>query len=304
MGGSGGTSPSRTREEAEQARREVLRALEEQEQVAEVNAALGKYLAGINARDVELTRERLDAIVEALGGLVESIDKLLFGGSVAKHTYVDGLSDVDALVVVDADNASPADLRDRFARLLRGRLGTDGIESVHAGDLAVTIRYKDGSEIQLLPAVERDGRTSIASRDGTEWRQIRPRAFAKKLTEVNARLSGTAIPTIKLAKSLIAGLPKESRLSGYHVEAIAVDAFKDYTGKRDRASLLSHLIDHASVAVRRPIADLTGQSVHVDANLGPANSEKRKSISTSLARLATETSSLRSAQDVKTLFDL
>ncbi|MBN9376213.1 MAG: nucleotidyltransferase [Cellulomonas sp.] len=250
-----------------------------------INDVLAGALASLNDRDVDATRQRLDEIVAALGDLLVDVDRLLFGGSVAKHTYVDGLSDTDALVVVNEGDATPEDLVARFERALQSRLPLGDVREITAGRLAVTVHYLDGSEIQLLPAVERNGRTSIASEDGGSWRQIRPHKFAEKLTEVNAANSGAVIPTIKLAKAVLANLPEDQRLSGYHVEAIAVDAFRAYQGRRDRASMLQHLIAHAEKAVMSPTGDITGQSVHVDDYLGASGSEARRAVSLAIRRI-------------------
>ena len=69
---------------------------------SEVNARLDEELRSLNNRDVELVRRRLDELEEALGDEVDEIDRMLFGGSIAKHTFVDGLSDVDVLVMLKA----------------------------------------------------------------------------------------------------------------------------------------------------------------------------------------------------------
>lgn len=302
MGGSGGGSTSNGKD-PEVLRREIDEQLRRQELTAELNGVLGELLAAFNDRDTGLVRDRLDAVEAALGDEAIDVDRLLFGGSVAKHTYVDGLSDVDALVVVDDLAASPADLVGRFADALRGRLALGNVESIEPGHLAVTITYKDGTQLQVLPAVERNGHTSIAAEDGGSWRQIRPHKFAEKLSEVNRANGDAVVPAIKLAKAAIAGLPEQHRLSGYHVEAIAVDAFKYYDGRRDRASVLHHLIDHASRAVLRPTSDITGQSVHVDHHLGGPNSSRRQEIAASLGRLAARLGGATTADDYRQVFD-
>lgn len=303
MGGSGGQGDSREDQDIETVRREIQEQLRQQELDAELNAFLGEELAGFNDRDTKLVQDRLDVIEAALGDSALDVDRLLFGGSVAKHTYVDGLSDIDALVVVDAPGASPADLVGRFADALRERLSSGDVLDVAAGRLAVTITYRGGSQVQLLPAVERDDHTSIASEDGSSWRRIRPHKFAEKLTRVNQANGRAVVPTIKLAKAAIAGLPEDHRLSGYHVEAIAVDAFKEYSGRRDRVSMLRHLVWHAAEAVLRPTGDITGQSVHIDAHLGAANSAERQSVSASMRRLASTLDNATSVSDYENLFD-
>jgi hypothetical protein len=289
MGGSGGGGeyPSSS-QDIQAVREEALRSLRQQERDLAVNEVLSEALRRFNDRDVELTRDRLQAIQEALGPLAVELDRLLFGGSVAKHTYIDGLSDVDALVVLDAADVAPNELVERLRASLSRRLSSGDVADIAAGTLAVTVRYRDGTEIQLLPAVERDGRTSIASEDGTTWRHIRPRKFAEKLTQVNQANSQQVVPTIKLAKAVLQNLPEASHLSGYHVEAIAVDAFRSYDGRRDRASMLVHFIRHAEQAVLRPTGDITGQSVHIDQHLGPPNSQARQNVSAALGRIASQ----------------
>ena len=288
MGGSGGSSYPSSADKLDDLRRQALDDLARQEREVAINEVLAEALAQFNDRDVEKTQERLDAVTKAFDELLIDVDRLLFGGSVAKHTFVDGLSDVDALVVVSAPDATPADLLGRFRDALAKRLPAGDVESVTVGTLAVTVTYRDGTELQLLPAVERGGRTSIASADGLHWRNIRPHKFAEKLSEVNAANGRAVIPTIKLAKAVLSNIPEESRLSGYHLEAIAVDAFRAYDGRRDRASMLNHLVAHAERAVMRPTSDITGQSLHIDDHLGPAGSAARRAVRTAIARIRRE----------------
>jgi len=302
MGGSGGRSES-SQGDLEAARKRIREDLRRQEADAELNDVLAQALAEYNDRDHEVVQERLDEIAEALEGTSIDVDRLLFGGSVAKHTYVDGLSDVDALVVVDDAVAGPADLVERFRAALTGRLTTGDVASIEAGRLAVTVTYRDGTQVQLLPAAERDGRTSIASEDGAAWRHIRPHKFAEKLTAVNATNGGAVVPTIKLAKAAMAGLAERQQISGYHVEAIAVDAFRHYDGRRDRLSMLVHLINHAAEKVMRPTGDITGQSVHVDGDLGPADSAARGTVRQGLRRLASRLKGAAGGADLRQMLD-
>lgn len=292
-----------SRREIADAERQARERLEQQERDAELNRLLSERLSTFNERDIQLVRERLDDIVEVLGETAEAVDRLLFGGSVAKHTYVDGLSDVDALVVLDAPNSSPADLVRTFADALSVGLGGGDVASVGAGKLAVTVTYKDGSQIQLLPAVERAGHTSIATEDGSGWRRIRPHKFAQKLTAVNQANGNGVVPAIKLAKAAMVNvLPPNQQLSGYHVEAIAVDAFKNYAGRRDRVSMLRHLVGHAEAAVLNPTGDITGQSLHIDSYLGSAGSAARRAVSGSLHRLGLSLDRARDSSDYRRIF--
>ena len=97
------------------------------------------------------------------------MERLLFGGSVAKRTYVDGLSDVDALVLLEGDSLkemSPEEVRRDFAESLRRALPQGNVQEIREGAIAVTIEYNDGTEIQLLPAVRTADGISISSPDG------------------------------------------------------------------------------------------------------------------------------------------
>lgn len=291
MGGSGGSSGSYSfsqSEDLQRLREQVLGDISRQQQDIAVNQVLGESLASFNDRDVELISQRLEDIQSAFGDEAIEVDRLLFGGSVAKHTYVDGLSDVDALVVLNEPDTTPDQLVDALRTALRARLDLGAVADVSAGNLAVTVTYRDGNQIQLLPAVERDGRTSIASEDGSSWRHIRPHKFAEKLTEVNRGNGDAVVPTIKLAKAVFRNLPERHQLSGYHIEAIAVDAFRSYDGRRDRASMLIHLVDHAARAVLKPTGDITKQSVHIDQRLGAAGSAERRAVSASLERIKSQ----------------
>jgi len=287
MGGSGGGSFQSDRS-PDELRAEVERSLQQAQVDAEVNQLLNEELARINSRDVALVNRRLDEIKDALGDRVADFDRLLFGGSVAKHTFVDGLSDVDSLVVLKADaleSDTPQALIDTFERALRQHLDMGEIEKIRKG-FAVTVVYKDGSEIQLLPAVERASGLSISDKEGSGWSFIRPRAFEERLSAVNRQQDGRLIPTVKLAKAIVDGLPKEERPGGYHMEALAVEAFGDYRGPRNNKAMLTHFFQSAAERIRRPLADATGQSERIDEVFGPAESPARQRVSAALRRVA------------------
>src|SRR5215471_14822172 len=115
MGGSDESpSISGSAKDIQQLRDEIMQQIRQQELDAELSEFLAEQLSSFNDRDTQLTQDRLSMIEEALGEAALDVDRLLFGGSVAKHTYVDGLSDVDALVVLDAADASPNRLVERL----------------------------------------------------------------------------------------------------------------------------------------------------------------------------------------------
>ena len=121
MGGSGAGGVFRE-SDIESLREEARRRLEESQADSAVNSLLQQELAYINDRDVELTNRHLDAIQEALEDGGHQVERLRFGGSVAKHTYVDGLNDVDALVLLGGDSVDEQHsdvVRRDFAESLR-----------------------------------------------------------------------------------------------------------------------------------------------------------------------------------------
>jgi hypothetical protein len=94
------------------------------------------------------------------------------------------------------------------------------------------------------------------------------------------------VPAIKLAKAIIDRLPERQRLSGYHVESLAIEAFRGYSGPLETKAMLNHFFREASSRVLGHIRDRTGQSVHVDEYLGDAGSLERRVVSDALARTA------------------
>jgi hypothetical protein len=290
MGGSGGGGPFVSRKPADLARQ--VRKAEEATSVAAFEAKLSTTLADLlgsyNGRDVKLVQDRLDDIKGALEDSIEGTFDQLFGGSVAKHTYVDGLSDVDSLVIINdtgLERYGPVRTLDRMTEILRQQLGKDAV--ISHGRIAVTVEYPDGMKVQLLPAIKTtDGGLRVPSSRRDGWSDIDPAAFREALTKRNEQCAGKLVPTIKLAKAINGTLPESQRLSGYHMESLAIAAFRNYQGPKTTAAMLPTFFEKAKELVLRPIKDSTGQSVHVDAYLGPANSEARVAASHILSRLA------------------
>jgi hypothetical protein len=289
MGGSGGgrsysSSTMTIGDRLEQANQRVDR----QRYDSEVNELLQDALQGLNERDAEDDRDRLDAILGAICGGGDETISLRFGGSVRKHTYVDGFSDVDVIAVLNSSelaDLSPQEVLRTFASRLRERL--PGVE-VEPGTLAVTVRYPDGREIQVLPALSTKTGLRIANTDGRGWSDVvRPDAFARKLTAVNQANGNRVVPVIKQFKGIVeTALPATVKLTGYHAESLAIEAFAAYDGPLTSKAMLRHLCRTAVESVITPIADRTGQSLHVDDYLGAANSQARRDLATRLDRLA------------------
>ena len=76
------------------------------------------------------------------------------------------------------------------------------------------------------------------------------------------------VPAIKLAKAIFANRFGDDGPSGYHVEALAIESFQNYSGPKTPKAMVTHLVRTASDRVLWPIRDRSGQSRNVDDSLG------------------------------------
>jgi len=272
---------------------------------SEFNRYCENLLVQYNRRSTAATTRHVDGLCNILrreGNVVQT----MFGGSVHKGTDVNGLSDVDVLLIVNQSslaNQQPADAIAYVKQVIEQQLPNN---PVRAGKLAVTVNYADGTEIQVLPAIRRSsGGVRIADPDSTHWSiVVQPENFAQRLVEVNTARSGRVVPTIKLAKAIADCYVKRSsrKIAGYHMEALAIEAFKDYRGDLDPKSMLLHLFSNSITAVMTPIRDPTGQSQRVDERLGGANSPARQRVSTYFRQMRARVNNCRTRYDLNQMF--
>lgn len=306
MGGSGGrgyfsSDPRRVERELEASQQ----ATDAQEYEAYCNQALQSLLAEFNNRDSEAIARRLDQLKALLSEELEGTIELRFGGSVAKHTFVDGLSDVDSLVLINKSDLlgrTPQEVKTFFADQLKA--GLRNVATVTEGSLAVTVQFDD-LQIQLLPALKTKDGYKIASPQG-RWAEINPQEFSRALTRLNEATAGKLVPVIKLAKAVVGSLPERQRLIGYHVEALALEVFQGYGGSRTYKDMLHYFFAEASSRIDTPLRDVTGQSAHIDEYLGAATSLERRLVGDALDRIARRIRNADAAQSVEqitALFD-
>jgi len=268
MGGTGSSSyfPQMSPEERQRRIRDEEERTHDQAFEAAVSVELERVLSEIGPHDAEAVGDHLAEIKAALSEDLEGTIDTLFGGSVAKHTYVEGLSDVDALVILSRTELSeevPSQALLHFQRELQDRFPNTRVE---LGGISVKVHFSD-AEVQLLPARREDDRLEIPSSLGDRWIRINPEQFASKLTDVNQSLGGKVVPTIKLAKLVNSNLRPEQRLSGYHLEALAVEIFANYEGPRNTKSMLNRFFERAPDYIRTPLRDQTRQTHYVDGYL-------------------------------------
>jgi len=279
MGGSGGGGYApRTEQQTESSIQSARRATESADYEAAVSERLQDLLAAYNGRDPDTINDRIEQVKEILGDYLESSVTLRFGGSVSKHTYVDGISDVDCLCFLNPSKLSadsPQQLLQEFEGLLRQVLGKRA--DVERGALSIKLTYKDGPQLQILPALRTATGVRIPSAEEDTWSQVvHPQRFAQALTDLNQKLSGKVVPVIKLVKPAINNL--DPKMKGYHIEVLAERIFQEYRGDLTAKAMVQHFFDRASDLVKTPTGDMTGQSDYVDDYLGHRNSAEREAI--------------------------
>lgn len=282
MGGGGGKywgSRSKSDEEFESLVKQAASSSQASHVEIDINVFLENLLKELNDRDVIAIQKHLNEIMKALGKEIDGVENILFGGSISKSTFIEGLSDVDALVFLNQSylhDADPQKLQNIFYELLKKRFPCTEVKK---GRLAVTVKFKD-YEVQLLPAIKDGKMVHIASIDKSGWSlPIDTNAFSDRLTQINKNHGGKVIPVIKLTKQILNNIPNEYKLSGYHIETLAAEGFLHYDGRENLFEMTKHLLKFAEARVKTKMADVTGQSKIVDEYLGENNSLKRQYLS-------------------------
>ena len=268
------------------------------------NQRCEELLADYKRRDGNRVAQRLEEIRGALGRAGYGMVQTKFGGSVKRGTYVTGLSDVDALLIVNQtglDTQPPSEAIEHVRRVIQSHFrDTD----VTPGKLAVTIEFANGPELQILPAIRTSSNgIRIAEPGSSNWSNItRP----EKLIEVNNANGGRVVPVIKLTKAMAdCHVSRPSRkISGYHIESLAIDAFSGYEGKLKTQIMLDHFLTYSMDAVMEPIADSTGQSRFVDEYLCNAGSALRERAKTYFGQIRGEVRRCNTRAQFNKLFGL
>jgi len=267
-----------------------------------VNDLIKEKLLIHNDRDAATQQKHLEEIKTILESDKEGVIEIKLGGSVSKHTYIEGFSDVDALILVDKSELSenhPDQIKQYIKKQLEQNLKK--VKQIEVGALSVKIEFKDGTQIQLLPAIRRGEGYKIADPKTNEWSNIiHPQKFAEKLTEINQKNNNGVIPVIKIVKRINAQLPPDQQLSSYHVESLAIKIFDSYPEENSKTpkAMLEYFFDKARDEVKIPIKDRTGQSINVDEDLGDDHSPRRLRSSNTLNRIFTRMKNANSSSSI------
>ena len=299
MGGSGGGYfESANPEQVKDALRREEKATEDQVFETEVSKQIGVLLTDYNTRDINAIRSDIEKLRKALEKDVEEgTITPVFGGSVRKHTYVDGISDIDSLFILKGDEfktVRPGEALDLLETKVRSALPH---AKVDRDNMSLRIQH-EGRTLEILPAVRKGNDLCISSEVGNSWSKINPQAFLTKLSDINEKNGSKVVPAIKIVKGINDTFPENYRLTGYHIESLAIEAFKNYTGHQNTKAMVEHLVDFASERVLGPIRDKTGQSLHVDEYAGAQGSAQRKVMAQNLDRVRRRMSNANATHSV------
>lgn len=140
MGGSGSSgpyydvNPDQLKDRVKEARDEISKGFS-----PTLQEFLDEKLSKFNRRDVALIATRQMEVLKSISELLDSNWDLRMGGSVSKHTYVDGLSDIDNLLIMKdfTVERSPKEVLSALASKL---VENNCADEVSVGQLAVTAR--------------------------------------------------------------------------------------------------------------------------------------------------------------------
>lgn len=247
----------------------------------QVSNMLQEKLKEINAHDYEAIDRHKTEIMNKLKDEYE-VEVIRFGGSHARSTDVEGLSDVDMLATLGdfEDEKSSNQVIADFASALKTRFPKT---EIFTGKMSVIVRFSDGVEMQILPAFRYQDGHQIPDPNGKGWIKTFPNRFAQELTSVNQKQSGQVIPIIKLTKSICSA--NNIDVKSYHLENMALKAFEYYPGDKTLPRMLKHFVNKAKSLCLQPIPDRSGQSKYVDEYL---SNTKRERMARDFAKVETK----------------
>ena len=235
-------------------------------------------------RHMQYRNEAEDAINEGIDGSVD----IVYAGSVAKWTYVEGVSDVDNHVRINGtslENKRPAEVK-AYIRQQLSKL--PNVKSVTETSRTVTVTYRDGTEMQYVPVIKTKNGYRVA--DGNRWSNVvYENRFRRDFQRTNKKCGGRLTSLISILKKENANNLKGQQMSGHHIEVMANRIFKQAPASKTKTvmSMYEYYHQHASRHIMHRMRDVTGQSTYVDKrSLGGPDSESRRALSRRFASRA------------------
>lgn len=238
--------------------------------------------------DMQIPKETLEKIKNNVEAIISKfkesgidVEDISWEGSFSKKTYVEGLSDVDLIVSLGAYSESDFEYKDNSKLALKKlkEIICDRYPrtDVKVGNMAVTVTFSDGTELQFLPAFKYYKGYIIPDPKTNGWITTFPKRFKNELTELNKKLNGKLKPTIRLIKNLFN--KNGIDLSSYHIENLALKILRDYKGSCAYSAMLLSFLNRAKAEINVKLQDISGQSVYVDDYLGNNGNKQRSEYS-------------------------
>lgn len=228
-------------------------------------------------KHMQYRNEAADLINEEIDGPVD----IVYAGSVAKGTYVEGVSDVDIHVRVNGtslEGKSPAEVK---AYIRQQLAKSPNVKTTTETSKTVTATYKDGTEMQFVPVIRTKNGYRVAN--GNRWSNVvYEDCFRRDFQRTNKKCGGRLTTLVRNLKKDNAKRPKSQQMSGHHIEAMANRIFKQAPASKTRSlkSMSEYYHRHASRHIRHRMRDITGQSDYVDKrSLGGPDSSSRRVLS-------------------------
>jgi len=244
-----------------------------------VNDALDDAAKNSRERDAQSQMQHRNDAQTAINSNIKGHVDIEYGGSVSKATYVDGVSDLDCRVYINQSSLtskSPDEIKRYIAKQLKNK--DPRISSVKVGGMGVTVRYRDGTEMQFIPAIRT--RYGYKLPNGNRWSKVvYENRFKRDFSRTNQKCGGLLYPLVRLIKKQNHQSPNTQRLSGHHIEATANNIFKHYpkSAPRTLEAMMDYYYRYAPRKVVHRTRDKTGQSSFVDKDkLGTPSSKNRQ----------------------------
>jgi hypothetical protein len=261
-----------------------------------------RSLGHICSSDIDKVRMNTERIGRAVTHACGHQTQVMISGSLPKGTFVKGISDIDLLAIRKARTftcISPRQLRHSILEALYAGISP---ARVTEDRFAAKVDAPPLS-IHIVPCVYALSQVGFPVSE-CEWTPIRPHIFAARLYRRNEHLRGKLTTAIRLAKVILNNLGHYPRVSGCHIEALALMATARIVSHHDILSILSSILSFSARRIVEPTRDVTLQTRHVDAHLGKAFSQERRSLAAQIATVAEAISRSRAQSNYKPLQDL
>ncbi len=233
-------------------------------------SGLDLFLEDIPDENFRILESTLSKCSSAISGTFPR-SEYNFSGSITKHTFLFGGSDIDVLVFVPPSNPSAPAVE---VKLLNEAVSGICPRTLH--EHYITLNPPGGVNIDLVPAFRSiEGNVHIPDPNAQAWIPIFPNLFAEDLDALDKRHYGALKPAIRLTKWLTKRFLTVPLL-GHHIELLMFISAYWLSPTKSPLELLSSFLNSSSHLVLTPLRDTSKQRTFVDDYLGEGDSPARR----------------------------